>query len=134
MGAKIACRLRSFVAATVLVATLPSASALAEGVLLGSRTVRDGTDHDVISVADGKQYNQVQLCVANRSVTFYDVDIHFGNGGVQDVSMKVVLDPGQCTRWVDLAGDGARHINRIDLWYSTLVNTGNQGVVSAYGR
>ena len=123
----------SLAVSTVLLGLGLAAGAQAEGVFLGSRTVRDGTDHDVIGVADSKQYTQVQLCVANRSVNFYDFDIHFGNGGVQDVNMKIMLDPGQCTRWVDLAG-GARHINRIELWYSTLVNTGNQGVVSAYGR
>lgn len=126
-------RTLSLAVSIVLLSLSLAAGAQADGAFLGSRTVRDGTDHDVIGVADSKQYTQVQLCVANRSVSFYDFDIHFGNGGVQDIDMKVVLDPGQCTRWVDLAG-GARHIKRIELWYSTLVNTGNQGVVSAYGR
>jgi hypothetical protein len=49
-------------------------------------------------------------------VHFYDVDVHFANGGHQDVSVRERINPGQCTRAIDLNGDD-RNITRVSMLY-----------------
>jgi hypothetical protein len=49
-------------------------------------------------------------------VHFYDVDVRFRNGGRQDVSVRQRINPGQCTRAIDLRGDD-RDIATISMLY-----------------
>ena len=119
-------------AAALAACASPSAQAQ-RGDHLGSRTVADHTEVDNIQVTGARRHGAVRLCVQHRSVNFRDVDIHFANGGHQDVAVRAIIGPGECTRWINLSGE-RRNITRITLRYQTIVNAGQQAIVSAFGR
>lgn len=129
--------MRLWIAAAVASLALSCVWALpasaAEVVLLATRSVPDHSDTDTVELPGGKAFWEVRLCVANRSVNFHDVDIYFANGGQQDVELRAVVPAGECTRWIDLAGDSRRNLTRIVMRYDA-VSGGAQAVVSVYGR
>lgn len=118
--------------AAALLVALPPLPALA-ATLLGTRTVAYGSDTDVIPVPGAARYHGVRLCVAERAVEMVDVDVHFANGGHQDIALRAVIPAGECTRWVDL-DDPARNITALVLRYSTYGNAGPRAAVTAWGR
>ncbi len=83
---------------------------------IGSRDVKDRTERDTIAVNDGRSYRRIKICVYQRPVHFYDVDVIFENGGHQDVRVRKRIEPGKCTRVIDLEG-GSRNIDRIHFVY-----------------
>lgn len=83
---------------------------------IGVREVRDRTERDVIAVQGPRQFERIKLCVYRNPVHFLDVDVHFRNGGHQDVSVRERIAPGQCTRAIDLNGDD-RNIARVAMVY-----------------
>lgn len=84
--------------------------------VIGVRDVRDRTDRDTIVVEGHRQFERIKLCVYRQPVHFYDVDVRFRNGGRQDVSVRQRINPGQCTRAIDLNGDD-RDITTISMLY-----------------
>ena len=101
--------------------------------MLGARTVAYGTDTDIITVPGLQLYRQVRLCVSQRDLHMQDVDVHFGNGGHDDLWVRNVVPAGQCTRWIDLNGP-ARNITSIVLRYDAVDNYGPHPIVTAEGR
>jgi len=83
---------------------------------IGVREVRDRTDRDTIMVNGPRQFERIKLCVYRHPVHFIDVDVYFRNGGHQDISVAQRINPGQCTRAIDLTGDD-RNITRVSLLY-----------------
>jgi hypothetical protein len=83
---------------------------------IGARDVRDRTDRDTIVVEGPRQFERIKLCVYRNPVHFLDVDVRFANGGHQDVSVRQRVNPGQCTRNIDLTGDD-RNIATISMLY-----------------
>ena len=82
----------------------------------GARDVRDRTDRDTITVEGARQFERIRFCVYRRPVHFHDIDVRFANGGHQDVSVRERVNPGQCTRAIDLNGDD-RNITTISMLY-----------------
>ncbi len=68
----------------------------------------------LISVS--RQFERIKLCVYRNPVRFLDVDVRFANGGHQDVSLRQRINPGQCTRNIDLTGDD-RNIASVSMLY-----------------
>jgi hypothetical protein len=83
---------------------------------IGVREVRDGTDRDVIHANGPRQFERIKLCVYRNPVHIYDVDVFYRNGGHQDVSVRQRINPGECTRAIDLTGDD-RNITRVAMVY-----------------
>ena len=83
---------------------------------IGVRDVRDRTDRDTIVIEGPRQFERIKLCVYRNPVRFYDMDVRFANGGHQDVSVRQRINPGQCTRVIDLEGDD-RNITTVSLLY-----------------
>ena len=119
--------------AILMLVGLASPASAQQVTLLGSRTVADLSETDVIPVPGGQGFSSIRLCVAQRAVRFRDLDIVFANGASQDASIQRRIGPGDCTRWIDLAGE-RRNVARIVMRYDTLRNVGVQGVVTAFGR
>lgn len=117
---------------TAVVFAMAASSALAND-LLGTRVVADGSDNDVIQVPGDTRYDEVRLCVSQRSVHFQDIDVFFGNGDHHDVLVRLMVNPGECTRWFNMPGP-SRNVTRIALHYDMLINAGQQAIVTAYGR
>jgi hypothetical protein len=97
----------------VLAACATPASAWTQ---VGVRDVRDRTERDVIVVEGPRQFERIKLCVYRNPVHFYDLDVRFRNGGRQDVSVRQRVNPGECTRAIDLNGDD-RNITRVSMLY-----------------
>jgi hypothetical protein len=83
---------------------------------LGARNVADRTDHDSINLPGNRVFNRIKLCVYRNPIRFYDLQVRYRNGGVQDVSVRDFIGAGQCTRSIDLNGR-FRNIDRIDMTY-----------------
>jgi hypothetical protein len=83
---------------------------------IGVRDVRDRTDRDTIVVEGARQFERIKFCVYRSPVHFYDIDVRYANGGHQDVSVRQRINPGQCTRAIDLTGDD-RNIATVSMLY-----------------
>lgn len=118
--------IRGIAAAVALSAAALATPALAQNwELLGTRDVLDAVDRDSIGVPGGRQFQSIKLCAHERPVHLIDVNLHFANGGRQDVAVRARLRPGQCTRNIDLTG-ADRNITRVDMVYEA--NTRQRGV------
>jgi hypothetical protein len=84
--------------------------------VIGAREVTDRYDVDAINLPGNRMFRQVKVCVDRNPVHFYDFDIFFRNGGHQDVRVRARINPGECTRDIDLNG-GRRNIDRIVFKY-----------------
>lgn len=107
--------LASAVLALAACATAEPASAY-DWRLIGVRDVRDRTDRDTMVIEGPRQFERIKICVSRNPVHFYDVDVRFANGGHQDVSVRQRINPGQCTRAIDLNGDD-RNITTVSMLY-----------------
>lgn len=100
----------------VALACMACATPAAAWTQIGVREVRDRTDRDVIVVEGPRQFERIKLCVYRNPVHFYDLDVRFANGGSQDVNLRSRINPGECTRAIDLNGDD-RNIARVSMLY-----------------
>lgn len=105
-----------FVLATAGLLAAIATPAFAAWSVIGVREVKDRTESDTIVVSGGRTFNRIKICVKRNPVRFIDVDVYFRNGGHQDIGVAERLNPGQCTRVIDLEG-GNRDISRIDFRY-----------------
>jgi hypothetical protein len=80
------------------------------------RVVTDRMDVDVVALPGWKRYDEIKLCVLRHPVKFYDLDVNFANGGHQDIEVRDRINPGGCTRNIDLRGYD-RDITSIKLKY-----------------
>lgn len=85
--------------------------------LLGARQVTDKVDHDTIPVTakEGK-FTKLQLKVIGAAVQFRSMKVNFGNGEVQNVELKDVIQPGKTSRVIDVQG-AERTIKSVDFVY-----------------
>ena len=83
---------------------------------VGVRQVRDRTERDTIALSGPRQFERIKLCVYRNPVHFYDLDVRYRNGGHQDVSVRQRINPGECTRSIDLNGDD-RNITTVSMVY-----------------
>jgi hypothetical protein len=83
---------------------------------VGVRQVRDRTERDTIALNGPRQFDRIKLCVYRNPVHFYDLDVRYANGGHQDVSIRQRINPGECTRSIDLNG-ADRNITTVSMVY-----------------
>lgn len=117
--------LRKLTCGTAILAALIGASPALGWDLLGQRDVRDAVDHDTISLPGDRQFSRIRLCAYQRPVHFIDVKVRFANGTEQDVAVRARVQPGECTRAIDLVGTD-RNIRAVDMVYEA--NTRRRGV------
>src|SRR5262245_32417396 len=73
------------------------------GELLGGKAVDFKAERDTISVtAREGRFDAVRLHVEGNAIEILDVNIHFGNGEKQDVSVRETIREGGATRVIDL--------------------------------
>lgn len=101
-----------------LVACAASAQADEGWVLLGERKVNLSAERDVIPVNASKTFKKIRLKVTGAPINLLDLEVHFKNGGKQDVSVRSKIAAGEFTRAIDLKGP-ARHITKVSLVYRT---------------
>jgi hypothetical protein len=118
-------------AATLAAFSLPDAAHAWEH--LGSRVVNDKAEVDVIRLPGPRRYKQIRLCVGRHPVRFHDVDVRFANGGHQDIKIASRINPGRCTRAIDLKG-GRRDIALVRFYYEETSVRLRRASVSVFGR
>jgi hypothetical protein len=102
-------------------------------VHLGSRTVTDRVDHDVIVVkGKDRELRAVKLTVRKKAVEFRKVKIFFANGTTQELNIRRVVPAGGETRIIDLIGK-QRIVTRVELTYDAQ-SLGGKAVVRLFGR
>ena len=103
--------------------------------LLGTRTVTDWADHDVIAVTAAKgTFRRLQVQVEGRAVQFREMKIHFANGETQNVELRDVIPAGGESRIIDVEGPGDRVIRSIEFRYDAQSLGGKRAVVKVYGK
>lgn len=112
-----------------------AAPAVAQGgwTLLGERHVNDRAERDVIGIGGARRFAQIRVCVVDRAVRFYDVDVRFRNGGNQDVPVRAIIPAGGCTREIGLRGRG-RDIAEIRFAYEARTIGRDGAHIRVFGR
>jgi len=101
--------------------------------VIATKVVNGGADTDWIYTPGARRYYQVRLCAENAPLHMKDFDIYFANGGHQDVSTRDRLNPGMCTRIVEIRG-GARDVTRIRLKYGRIARGFQSALVRLWAR
>lgn len=130
-------RIRTLVQAAAILLTfaLVTAAAAERGwELLGSRTVSDAVDHDVIAVTSSEgDFKHLQVRVKGHAVQFREMKVHFANGEVQEVELRDVIPAGGASRVIDLSG-GDRVIRSVEFRYDAQTIRGKTATVRLFGR
>jgi hypothetical protein len=87
--------------------------------LIGTRNVSFRIERDTIFAHGHDGHRQIKVCAYRQPVRLFDLDVRFRNGGHQDVPVRAVLYPGQCTRAIDLVGH-RRDIRTVSFVYRSL--------------
>jgi len=122
--------------ALVLTALAIAAPAVAQRnwSLLGQRHVNDQAERDVIRVEGARRFSQIRICVADRAVQFYNVDVRFRNGGNQDIRLRSIIGADSCSGAINLRGGAGRDIDQVVFTYEART-LGRRGArVRLYGR
>jgi hypothetical protein len=105
----------------------------AEYVVLGSRTVNLGSDHDRIRVGLLKGlFSRIRLEVENNGIFMQDLKVTFMNGETADLPVRLFIEEGGRTRDILLPGI-VRAIKHIDMRYRR-VPLGGRAKVTIVGK
>lgn len=103
--------------------------------VLGTLTVSDAKDHDVLAVtANQGTFRSMKLEVLDRAVQFRSLKLHFGNGDTQNVELRDVIPAGGESRIIDVEGIGDRAIRTIEFAYDAQSLGGKKARVRVYGK
>lgn len=101
---------------------------------LGGRKIDKDLDKDKIYItASEGSFNALKIKVLHRPMKLYDMKVHYGNGSVQDIKVKVHIPAGGESRVIDLAG-GNRVIEKVVFRYETRGNQGQRAKILLFGR
>ena len=102
--------------------------------LIGDKKVSFGVDHDVINVGEiGDKFRVLRLKVTDGPIRIYDMKVHFDNGTVQDVSLRMSIPENGESRLINLHG-GLRQLKKIEFWYETAGFQDGKSRVAVWGR
>ena len=101
---------------------------------IADKWVNYGLDHDAIHLGDLKDdFRQIKIRVTDAPLKIYDMKIHYDNGDVQDVSLKLLFRQGEESRVIDLNG-GLRHLRKIEFWYETKGVRKGKARIAVWGK
>ena len=83
---------------------------------LGSTRVNGSVDHDTIQARDKGTFRAIQIRVRGSSVHFIRIIVRYGNGQMEQINVRSVIQAGSTSRTIDLPGT-RRVIDRIDMFY-----------------
>jgi hypothetical protein len=101
--------------------------------VLGSRSVRYGTDKDVITVSDDKWYKGIYFKVTEAPIKINDMKVYFDNGDKFDVSMRSMIKQNGHTRTIELPG-GERRITKVEFSYETMGSNRGNATLTLWGK
>jgi hypothetical protein len=101
---------------------------------LGLRKVNKSFDRDEIAVTGIEgSFNALKLQVKYRAITMYDMKVHYRNGSVEDIKLRVHIPAGGESRVIDLRG-GNRVITKVVFRYETKADRGKRAELRLFGR
>ena len=117
-----------------VLATIASQPVLAvEYVVLGSRTVNLGSDHDRIYVGALRGiFSRIRLQVTGNAIFMQNLKVTFMNGETVDLPVRLLIEKGGQTRDILLPGV-LRLIKHIDMRY-VRVPFGGRATVTVVGK
>jgi len=124
--------LAQIIAACLIAALTTPASAQPGWVLIGEHTVNRGAERDSFIANAQGAFRRIRVCAYRRPVRFYDLDVIYGNGRRHDIRIRRRINPGTCTRAIDLRGN-RRFIRRVVTRYET-IGRGPRAIVRVFGR
>ena len=119
--------------AVMAITACATAAPAAAWTQIGVREVRDRTERDTIVVEGPRRFDEIKLSVYRQPVHFLDLDVRFANGGHQDVSVRQRINPGECTRNINLEGDD-RNITTVSMVYEETSFRRRTATVRLYAR
>ncbi|WP_420393613.1 hypothetical protein [Acuticoccus sp.] len=99
---------------------------------LGQRQVAYDAERDQLGLQGEGEFQSVQFCVDRAPVTVRDMEVHFGDGTTQSVSLRERFAVGTCSRQINLVGLD-RYLNRLVMRYETRRDRGPKALVTFYG-
>lgn len=103
-------------------------------VTLGSKNVTDALERDTISVSSRRSdFKALKLRVTKRPVQFRRLVVHFRNGGEQVHELNRVVEDGEFSPVIDLAGKD-RKIEKIVMVYDAQSLSGKSARVTVLAR
>lgn len=119
--------------AALLVAGSTSTSEAAEYIVLGSRIVNLGSDHDRIRVGALKGlFSRIRLEVSGNAIFMQNLKVTFMNGDTATLPVRLLIEEGGRTRDILLPGL-IRLIKHIDMTY-VRVPLGGRAKVTIVGK
>ena len=101
---------------------------------LGTRKINKSFDRDEIYVTHSEgSFNALKIKVTKRPINLYDMKVHYGNGSIEDIRLRVHIPAGGESRVIDLRG-GNRVIKKVVFRYETKTNQGKRAEIKLYGR
>ena len=101
---------------------------------LGLRKVNKSFDRDEIAVTGFEgSFNALKVQVKYRAISMYDMKVHYRNGSVEDIKLRLHIPAGGESRIIDLRG-GNRVITKVVFRYETKVDKGKRAEVRLFGR
>jgi hypothetical protein len=101
---------------------------------LGTRTVNFRAEKDAIDARGEGPFRRIMLQVEDGDIEMFDVQVVFGNGRRFSPATRLVFNPGNRTRVIDLPG-ASRDIRRVEFTYRSIAGGGEgRATVTLYGR
>ncbi|MGB1104668.1 MAG: hypothetical protein ACPG21_13725 [Crocinitomicaceae bacterium] len=101
---------------------------------LGEKIVNMRADHDVLMVTHHEGfYTKVRFGIRKAPVHIHNIRIVFGNGNDKNIVINKRIEPGTCTRVIDLPGN-KRIIRKIKMNYKTVPGVNGRAVFVAWGK
>lgn len=93
-------------------------------------SVRDRADRDTAYSTDRQtMFREVQVCSERSTIRIRRAEVQFGNGTWQRLFLPLTLEHGECSKPVDLLGNG-RRIRAVRFEYETWTAGMRRGVIS----
>ncbi|MBC7873238.1 MAG: hypothetical protein H7Y01_04540 [Ferruginibacter sp.] len=103
-------------------------------MVMGSRTVNYGTDHDVISNGSPDTwFSGIYIKVTDAPIRINDMKVYFDNGDKFDVSIRSMIKENGHSRTIELPG-GQRKITKVEFAYETLGSNRGHATLTLWGK
>ncbi len=103
-------------------------------MVMGSRTVNYGTDHDVITNGSTDTwFSGIYIKVTDAAIKINDMKVYFDNGDKFDVSIRSNIKQNGHSRTIELPG-GQRKITRVEFSYETLGSNRGHATLTLWGK
>ena len=104
-----------------------------EIVFLGQRMVNFRAERDVIHVTAAKgNFQRLQLSVHNNGLILLRIQVHYGNGQVQNLLVNSYIAANSYSHQLDLPGNH-RVIQKVVFWYQTKGRRWGKAIVKLWG-